>query len=297
MASIRFQYALVIALALLAAPGLAHADGGDRVAVGGDAVVVVGETVESVAAFGGNATIDGRVEGDVVSFGGDVQLGPNAEIEGSIASFGGHVEAAPGARFDPDSVQLEPLAVLEHLPSRPTGPGAWIEDVGRQVVAHGLLFLLALLLMGSAPERMGAMQFAIVRDPLRTGATGAIGYVASGLLILLLAITVLGIPVALALGLMLPIATYVGLAAAATVIGAALPIARWSDKPVARLAAGVAVLFFASIVPLLGTLLVIVAACVGFGALIRTRFQKSPPAELLLRGAGVDDGPYRSAAL
>ena len=34
-----------------------------RVAFGGDAFVVAGETVESVASFGGDAVIDGRVDG------------------------------------------------------------------------------------------------------------------------------------------------------------------------------------------------------------------------------------------
>lgn len=296
-----------LALALLAAPTLARADGGsrDRVAFGGDAVVAPGEVVQSVAAFGGDAIVAGVVEGDVVSFGGDVELAPSAEVHGSVSAFGGEVEAAEGARWDhqPDPLALGPdggtedgnAAASPHRHDR-IGLGAWLEDAFRQAVAHGLLFLLALLMMGLAPERLGAMQVAIVRDPVRTGLHGLAAYVASGLLIVALAITILGIPIAVALGLLLPIATYVGLAASATVIGAALPIERFAGRKVHQLAAGVLLLFVASLVPYLGTLTVAVAACLGLGALVRTRFRTTPPTELLTIGSPGGEGPYRTQA-
>ncbi|AKF08744.1 hypothetical protein DB32_005893 [Sandaracinus amylolyticus] len=273
-------------------PGVAHADdpaSRDRVAFGGDAVVAPGEVVESVAAFGGDAIVAGRVEGDVVSFGGDVELAPTAEVLGSVSSLGGRVDADPSARWSSDGEAF----VIPRPPS--TGLGAFVEEAFRQAVAHGLLFLLALLLMGLAPERLGAMQVAIVRDPTRTALHGLAGYVASAMLIVALAITVIGIPAAVALALALPLATYVGLAASASVIGAALPVDRLKDRPVRQLAAGVLVLFVASLVPYLGTLTVIAAACLGTGALIRTRFGTTPPRELV-GGPAVEVGPYRTSA-
>lgn len=291
MAPVRPQHALVLTLALACAPGVASAqDGSDRVSFGGDVVVAAGETVTSVAAFGGDAIVDGRVEGDVVSFGGDVELGPSAQVTGSVSSLGGRVEAAHGARFHPGQVVAPHVAHAQR-----SGLGAWLEETFRQLVAHGLLFLLGLLLMGLAPERLGALQVAIVRDPVRTGATGVAGYVGSALLIVLLAITILGIPAAVALALLLPIATYVGLAASATVLGACLPIASLRDAPVRRLAAGVVVLFVASLVPVLGTLVVLVASCLGLGALVRTKFRTTPPTDLAERADVIACGPYRTA--
>ncbi|UJR78688.1 hypothetical protein [Sandaracinus amylolyticus] len=289
----RARHALVLALALAAMPGIAYADdpgSHDRVAFGGDAVVAPGEVVQSVAAFGGDAIVAGRVEGDVVSFGGNVELAPGAEVLGSVSSVGGRVDAQPGARWTPDG------EVVAHAAARRTGLGAFLEDAFRQAVAHGLLFLLALLLMGLAPERLGAMQVAIVRDPVRTGLHGIAGYVASAVLIVALAITLIGIPAAVALALVLPLATYVGLAASASVIGAALPVDRLRDRPVRQLAAGVLVLFVASLVPYLGTLTIVAAACLGTGALIRTRFRTSPPSELIGAGPIVEVGPYRTQA-
>lgn len=289
----RLQHIVALTLALAAMPGVAHADPGshDRVAFGGDAVVAPGEVVESVAAFGGDAIVRGRVEGDVVAFGGDVELAPGAEVLGSVSSFGGEVDAAPGARWDASD---QGLAWTE--PTERTGLGAFLEDTFRQLVAHGLLFLLALLLMGLAPDRVGAMQVAIVRDPVRTALHGLAGYVTSAALMIALAITLIGIPAAVALALVLPLATYVGLAASATVIGAALPVDGLRGRPVRQLAAGVLMLFVASLVPYLGTIVIAAASCLGVGALIRTRFRASPPAELLGAGPVVEAGPYRTQA-
>lgn len=288
MSRTHLQLSFVLALALVAMPSIASADDGtgDRVAFGGDAIVAAGETVQSVAVFGGDALVAGVVEGDVVSFGGNVELAPTAEVRGSVSVLGGEVRAAEGARFE-HAIDASPDAMVETLRPR-DGVGAWLGEVFRQAVAHGLLFLLALLLMGLAPERLGAMQVAIVRDPVRTGLFGLAGYVASVLLIVALAITLLGIPAAVALAVLMPIATYLGLAAAATVIGAALPVEGLRDRPVRQLGAGVVLLFVASIVPFLGTLTVLAASCLGYGALLRTRFRTTPPRELS------GDGPYRT---
>ena len=93
------------------------------------------------------------------------------------------------------------------------------------------------------------------------------------------------------LGLALPVATYVGLAAAATVIGAALPLEGLKGQEVLQLALGVGVLFFASIVPTVGTVASVAFACLGFGALIRTRFRTDPPEDL-----PSGEGAYRTPA-
>jgi hypothetical protein len=130
---------------------------------------------------------------------------------------------------------------------------------------------------------MSAMHKAIIREPLRSGALGLGTYVAAVVLIIALAITVLGIPAAVVLAFGVPLATYVGLAACATVIGAAIPAEALNDRPILRLASGVGVLWVCSLVPVIGPLLVAVVACIGVGALVRTRFRTEAPRELDLR--------------
>lgn len=270
----------------LALPALAAAQPRDRVAFGHDVRVGPGEVVRDAVSFGGDTIVEGEVLGDAVSFGGDVELRGEGAVRGDVVGFGGRVERSGHA---------SPAAHPSHHPRHhDRGPlerfWDWLGDLGHSAVSHVLLFLLGLILMGVARERLGAMQVTIVRDSLKTGATGLFAYVVAGLALVVLAISIVGIPAAVVLGLGLPLATYVGLAAAATVIGAALPVTQLRDRPVLQLGAGVGVLFLASLVPMVGGLLVAIAACVGFGALVRTRFRPLPPADL------PEDGPYRSPA-
>lgn len=302
---------LVAAMSVGAAPVLAE----DRVSLGGDVVVRVGEVVDSAVSFGGDVAIDGEVRGDVVSFGGDVALGPNAHVHGDVSTMGGTLARAPGALVDGSLALVggaDPRALGAHrwqhnpVPRvvAPPTEASWrhggsehheregvlargVADMFESLVAHGLLFLLALVLSGLFPERMTALHKAIIREPMRSGALGVGSYAATVVLIVALAITVLGIPAAIVLAFGMPLATYVGLAACATVIGAALPSEALSGKPILRLAAGVGVLFVFSLVPFIGPILVAITACIGVGALVRTRFRTEAPRELELASQSV----------
>jgi len=153
-----------------------------------------------------------------------------------------------------------------------------------------LLFLLGLLMIGVSRDRLGAMQVTMIKDGAKTAGIGLLGYAGALLSVILLAITLIGIPVAVVVGFAIPIATYVGLAAAATVLGAVLPIPQLQGKQIHQLGAGVAVLFLASLVPFAGGVFTAAVACLGTGALIRTRLGRVPPTDL------PEAGPYRSPA-
>jgi hypothetical protein len=276
--------ALFSCLLGLAPLAVAQAEDRDVVAFGGDAYVPAGQVVDDVAAFGGTVRVDGEVRGDVQAFGGDVLLGPTAVVHGSVDAAGGHIDIAPGARIAgaANAVPVTPDPVtVRGEEDHEAGPA-------RSLLLHALLFLFALLLSGAVPERMGAMHLAIVKDPLRTAGVGLLGYAGAVVALVALVITIVGIPLALALGILVPVATYIGLAAAATVLGAALPVERLRGRPVLQILAGVSCLFVASLVPGLGAIAIAVAACLGLGALVRTRFRASPPAEL------TGEGPYRT---
>jgi hypothetical protein len=311
------HHLFAFALTLTALPDISYAQdvSNERISFGSDAVVKRGETVKTVIAFGGDAIVDGHVLGDVTAIGGDVVLGPSAEVGGTVASLGGTVQAASSARFQAvtgmltitpsdEPPSLEDLVrtarsflagVVEHHLGR-----SRLEDllarVRGQVTVYGLLFLLGLLLMGLVPDRLRAMQIAIVRAPVSTGLLGLGSYIATVVALVLFALTIVGIPVTIGMALLVVLATSVGLAVCATVIGAALPIERLRGHRVLQLGAGVLVLFVSSMVPYLGDFVQVIACCLGFGALVRTRFRTSPPRELVGEGPVRDAGPYRSWA-
>ncbi|MBX7190704.1 MAG: polymer-forming cytoskeletal protein [Sandaracinaceae bacterium] len=279
-------------------PSPALAD--ERVGFGQSVVVGTNEVVDAATSFGGDVSVDGEVRGDVTSFGGAIVLGPHAHVHGDVATMGGALARSPGAIIDgsialfggADSSggwQPAPGPRWEgfsghhgshHRSHHDGGLAEGARTMFESLVAHGLLFLLALVLSGLFPERMTALHKAIIREPMRSGALGMGSYVAAIVLIIALTITVLGIPAAVVLAFGMPIATYVGLAACATVLGAAIPSERLTDRPILRLAAGVGVLFIASLVPFVGPILVAITACIGVGALVRTRFRTEAPRDL-----------------
>lgn len=286
---------LVLALSAWAPLAVAHAQSRDVSSLGGDAYVRFGEIVDDVSAFGGSAHVDGEVLGNVSAFGGDVLLGPTAIVHGSVDAAGGRVEMKPGAQV---AGGLGFAAPMDPRPAVADRQGHHHDDGGepaalvRGLLFSALLFLFALLLTGVVPERMSAMHVAIIREPGRSAGAGLLGYVSAAIVLVALMITIIGIPLALALAVLVPVATYVGLAAAATVIGAALPVERLRGRPVLQILSGVAVLFVVDQIPVLGSVALAIVACIGLGALLRTRFRPTPPAEL---GSG-GEGPYREAA-
>jgi len=278
----------------------------DQVASFGGSVTVDGEVRGDVASFGGDVVLGphARVHGDVATMGGALVRDPAAVVGGSVAGFGGHAVPGPGWQghgwgpsqwnqaqrnqaqwngWQPASPPMEARHGHEGSGHHGSG-GFWrgVEDMISSLLAHGLLFLLALVLSGLFPERMTALHKAIIREPLRSGALGVGSYVAAVVLIIALTITIIGIPAAVVLGVGMPLAAYVGLAACATAIGAAIPAQSLTDRPILRLATGVGVLWVCSLVPFIGPVLVALVACIGVGALVRTRFRTDAARDLAM---------------
>lgn len=275
-------FSIVCLVCSLLFPAAVMAQAPDRVSFGNGVHVGQRELVHDAISFGGDTVIDGTVEGDAVSFGGSVILQGNAEVRGETVSFGGVVrdQREAGAQA-PVPVRATPANVAANHAEAPEGPletlWAFIGDTARSAVMHVLLFLLGLLMIGVGRERLGALQVTMIKDGAKTAGIGLLGYVSAVIAVVLFAITIIGIPAAVLVGFVIPIATYLGLAAAATVLGAALPIPQIQGKEVHQLAAGVAVLFLASLVPFAGGIFTAAVACLGTGALIRTRLGRNPP--------------------
>jgi uncharacterized RDD family membrane protein YckC len=78
--------------------GSSTSDGeaGDVVSIFGD-TRVTGEVHDNAVAVFGNTYIDGKIDGDAVSVMGNLQLGPHAEVGGDVATIGGTVQRDPAA--------------------------------------------------------------------------------------------------------------------------------------------------------------------------------------------------------
>ena len=119
-----------------------------------------------------------------------------------------------------------------------------------------------------------------VQQPLRALASGFLGLVAGAVLTVVLVITIVGIPGAIVLALGGFLAAYAGLATAASVLGAALPVPALKERPVLQLAVGILVLFLVSRVPVVGPLLGFLAMMIGLGAVLITRAGQRLPGDV-----------------
>lgn len=307
------RFMLVLALCALSSAAWAQSS---VVRFGDDVHVRAGQTVEDVATMGGDVYVDGDVEGDVATMGGDVWVRGQVEgdvasmggdvhvsgtVEGDVASAGGHVTIEPGGRvegqitdhggtvaFNGPDVSVHPDYTYAHEPSFLERLESVVESFASRSASFLFLLLVALGFHMLGRERFETTQVALVKKPARTFLIGLLAHVGAVVGIIIAVISLIGIPAAIAGGISLAVASHLGLAAVAGVVGALLPIERLRERDALRVAAGVGVLFVVSMIPFAGTIALFVAACWGLGALIDTRIGKRPVPE--------GDGPFRTAA-
>lgn len=266
-------------------PGGKH----DRVKIGGSVVVEKGEDVGDAVAVGGSVTIRGRAH-DAVAVGGDVTVGPGAEVRGDTVAVGGHLAIDPKATVGGDRVEVGPGAIPRRLIGALLGAGAAGTALGIAASVFGavasfvVFFVLGLVLVALAPRRLDAVGDALARRPLRSALVGFGGWVGFVLVCVLLAITLIGIPLALIAALGFVAAIFFGMTALAVRLGRALPILGVKSGALA-LALGTLTLVVVRHVPVVGGVLVALAAMVCFGAMLITRWGGNgrpttpPPAE------------------
>jgi hypothetical protein len=254
-----------------------------------DAHVPAGKTIPGdVVAVFGSVDVGGSVEGDVVAVFGSVRLRPGANVEGDAIAIGGVLDQPPDARVSGQSVAIGIMS-----------PGWGVPTLATllTVVLLGWLVTLILgwLLTLLFPERM--------RQIGSTASCHSAGSFFLGLLsaplfviaLVLLFITVVGIPFALLLPFVYLLAIWAGQIAGSYVLGCKILRRRPGEAGLMGpilvgtflvalcfgLGAAFAVpeglprtlsLFFT----LLGLLLVVGLSIIGTGALILSRFGSRP---------------------
>ncbi|MBM3777630.1 MAG: hypothetical protein FJW23_05230 [Acidimicrobiia bacterium] len=225
---------------------------GDVVAMGGSADVS-GIVDGDLVVLGGSGDVTGTVDGDVVVVGGSLDLGSDAFVGGDVSVVGGTLNRAPGARIRGG---VNDVGFGGGPPWHGHMPGSWAGwqrawAVGSVIgtLIRGSLLLLAVLLVvavgGRQVETIGAR---VAADPLRSGLIGLLAEVLFVPLLLLttivLAISIVGIPVLLLMPFAIVLALVVmlvGFSGAAYQVGQFLRqrAGITSDSPFAAAAIGV----------------------------------------------------------
>jgi len=169
----------------------------------GGAIRVDGAVDHLVRATGRDVVLDGVIGGDVNVEAGRLRVGPQAVIRGDLRyrlGTGADAEIEPGARIEGEIIELE---------SRRT---QWLFVALRGLWIAAFLFT-GVLLVALMPRASRAATATLRRRPFGSLGMGLLWFIVLPLILLLLAATVLGIPLAL-----LGLAVYLGLLYLAPVV-------------------------------------------------------------------------------
>ena len=253
-----------------AAAGTVRIDGtvtGD-VSVGGG-TVEIGETAQiggDLDVGAGYAAVHGTVDGSVTAGAEELVLGPTASVGGDFRYDAASFTRDPGASVSGSVVQDDSIGA-------DTGPNADQFTLPSWVgVVYGLFanFLLGALLLAVFPSFSSRVADRIAESPATAGGVGILTLIAVPLVLVILLITIVGIPLSLvgavAFGVTLWVATVYGQFA----VGVwALSLA---DRDNRWLALAVGLIGFAILggVPVVGWVFELLALLLGLGALALT---------------------------
>lgn len=248
--------------------------------VGGDVELAPGAVVEGNAYLGGGSvSLRGSVSGDVYVAAGDAVL--DGEVGGDVRVEAGSLTLGPAARVDGELR----YRVAEDGPVRISSEALVAEgvvDLGpREEDGGGDLFFtvarfLAFLLVGVALVALAPGTATHAADEVRMRGAAALGYGLVWLLLVpiavfVLAVTLVGIPLALILAVVYGISLYVAPVVPGLWLGGEILRGRSSgerEDTVLLFLAGGAVVAIALLLPWVGLLARLLATCIGVGAVI-----------------------------
>lgn len=302
-----FAFVLITALGFLSAsPAFANTlqGGGGQICTGKNYTLSTGQSTDSLLAFGcnvtieqgatirgdladfgGNVSIGGTIGGNIITFGGNISLAESAVINGAINSIGGNIQREAGATIgggvntNPGSVPPVPVAPPAPVP---LSPFARLFNFGFNVLG-GIVTAIAFAALGAlvvifAPEPTRRVGNAVEAKPLNVAGVGCLTLIFIPILAILLAITIIGIPVVILLGIAAFIAWVFGWIALGYLTGEKILQAfKTRDVlPVVAVILGVLILTLLSQVSILGWLVSLIGGLLGIGAVVLTRFGTRP---------------------
>jgi cytoskeletal protein CcmA (bactofilin family) len=232
----------------------------------GGRVEMLGAIGGYLQAAGGRVYLDGRVEGDVEAAAGELELGPNARIGGKLRYRGGApLKQDPAAQVQGGVERLEvPVRGVAERVHAPAVLGVW---------TFGLMVMAAVLVVALPGFSKRVAEAARARFGWSLLA-GFLALAAIPFAVVLLLVSVIGIPLALLAALAFMALLLVGYVAGGIALGEAT-MRRWFAARAAHrgwralfAALGVFVIGIVALIPWLGALVAFVALIAGMGALL-----------------------------
>ena len=226
--------------------------------VAGGEVTTTGPVAGPTYVADGTLRVEGTVAGDLVVLSGNATVADGARVDGTVRALGGDVRIADGASVG---------AVERGVPA--TGDGVGPAD---RLVGTALLAAVAALFVARRPGPPATVGDALTAHPLVSGVVGALSALLALAVVVLLAFTVLLLPLSLLALVVGALVVGYALVAYGVVVGRRLPV----ERPPVAAAAGVVVvqatLWLLGRVPVVGALAALALVLAGVGAVLVTGF-------------------------
>jgi cytoskeletal protein CcmA (bactofilin family) len=267
-------FAVVIAPAVASAQDAPTIEAEDQIVLAGSVTVLRGQRVDEVVVFSGGATVNGVATGDVVVLEGPIII--TGQVNGSVIAADGVVRLAQSARvggdvFSSEQVLARPGAKV----GGETRGGVRFSFEGPLVALGKLLgpvavavsvLLMGIALLFLAPRAADAVAEALTDAPLASLGWGILIAITMPIAAVALVISVLGLPLGLAVLLSCGVWWLVGLTWATWCAGRGL--VRAPRGRMTSFLAGWAILAAVGLVPILNVAVWTLAPTVGLGAML-----------------------------
>jgi len=189
-------------------PPHAHSTSSDIVRFGSDVTIAHDQVVEGdVVSFGGAIEVRGHVTGNVSAMGGDLTLASTARVDGDVVCIGGTLREEPGS-----SVGGQRVTAPHTRGAKFFVPVLSVVGTGVQMILHVMMMFVMLgfawLFVKLAPNRTQSALDLIGREAGPAFIIGLLMWaliipsvIALALVIAVLCITIIGIPLAVAVAL------------------------------------------------------------------------------------------------
>jgi hypothetical protein len=246
---------------------------GGALLAGGD-VSIAGKVLGSARVAAGSLTMRGNVDHDLRFAGGAFTLAPGARVGGNLTV---EVEDTSMVSIDPAAVAgtVSVLTGKGEGETRGSTLGVWF-----RILWVGSLLLVAVLWILLSPGSLAAVAQRVKSQPGRAGLAGAGAIIGIPIVILILFVTLIGIPAGLALGTLYLWGFYVSAIIVGTALG--LAVRRGEDKRALLLAAlgGIIVLQLLALIPIIKVLVIAAMLVLGMGAILLAAYAAVRPSRV-----------------
>jgi len=277
MRGIKLSVILLLMLGLLLGPAAASAAGGKNIVkIGADVKIEAGERVRNVLTIGGQITVSGAVEKNVVAIGGPVVLTRTAFVGGNVVSLGGVIVIARDAEVGGSLTEINSSNLIETFTTAVSSEWegwSWIFAM-ISLSIFLVILVLAMLIVALLPKPVRIVSEAISENTFKVVLCGLLGLVLIAPLALLLTISVVGIALIPLEMIFVVCSVLLGFIAVGQLIGMKILLLLKRPNPgiLRETFWGLIILWFIGWLPYIGWMVKAVAIVVGMGGVLVTRF-------------------------